>query len=297
MLRKIRHHWVELTATIILCSFVFYMCEGRLLVVPMMTRRLVEIGSIIIFIFALYIIFDKQELERERMYLITGALVILLLIFPFCVFDVMSGVTAENVRREITSMSIDYCAIIASAVSVLFVVITLVLQRKQLKESNKMTQQMIDNQVLEIIDKFLSSEMLEVRNTASELRDCLRYNTKTTTSQLVFAFERQIRDDYYKNTAWLKFKTTKAYEQYAAFTRLMRFFDMISHYELSSKTAVSIHFYYVWWRDFMIAVKDIFEKTWDSIPESQRHLSFKPNWIDTFRRLDDQLKKFGLKLE
>ncbi len=226
--------------------------------------------------------------------LIDGAwlAVILICIAPLCASDYFC-----YRDHHITKFIIDYCTIIASTISIIFVIYTLMLQRKQLNESNSLTRQIRDNDVLKIINEFLSPEIQIYRDRSSSLRDKLRFDKEATIAGLKFAFERQIRDDYYNNEEWRKFKSTTLYEEYAAFTRLMRFFDMISHAPLSETTAQSIHFYYVWWSSFLIEVTQIFNEVWEDIPPKKRHLSFKPNWVTTTDRLNRKLTMFNLPLQ
>lgn len=294
---RILRNWFELLVSIFFSIAVFVLFSSDALELPLLSERIIELGALAILAFTFYIVFSKKDVGRERLYIITASLLVLLTLLPLCVFDISSRVVGDIRSSELTSMAIDYCAIIASAISIIFVVITLVLQREQLNRSNDMNAQMIDNQVLSVIDKFLAPDMLVVRDRSSQLRDNLRFDRGKTVEGLVFAFERQIRDDYYKNRKWCEFKESEAYIQYAAFTRLMRFFDMISLYKLSDTTAKSVHFYYVWWRSFMIDVKDIFVEVWDSIPADERQLSFMPNWVYTIDRLDKQLRDHKLPLE
>ena len=204
-----------------------------------------------------------------------------------------------------TDFVIEYCAIFASAISIIFVVITLALQRKQLKDSNELTIQMRDNQVLEIINEFLSPELKDVRNKASELRDSLRTSVNPTVvnvtkDDLKYIFERQIKDDECNLAAdpkWISIQAKPIFAQYIASMRLIRFFDMISLYPLSKTTANAIHFYYVWWRSFLIEMTNIYNETLKSTNFKDRHLSFAPNWVHTTERLDEKLKSFELPLE
>ena len=294
---RILRNWFELLVSIFFSIAVFVLFSSDALELPLLSERIIELGALAILAFTFYIVFSKKDVGRERLYIITASLLVLLTLLPLCVFDISSRVVGDIRSSELTSMAIDYCAIIASAISIIFVVITLVLQREQLNRSNDMNAQMIDNQVLSVIDKFLAPDMLVVRDRSSQLRDNLRFDRGKTVEGLVFAFERQIRDDYYKNRKWSEFKESEAYIQYAAFTRLMRFFDMISLYKLSDTTAKSVHFYYVWWRSFMVDVKDLFVEVWESIPEDERQLSFMPNWVYTIDRLDKQLRDHKLPLE
>lgn len=298
--QKLISNWIELLMVIALVVVVFALFHHNIIHIPIFSKYIIELGAVILLLYTLYIIFSKTDIKNERIYIVTGFLTVLLVLLPICVLCITyerEPNAISSVGREMTSMAIDYCAIIASLISVIFVAITLVLQRKQLKRSNEMNAQMIDNQVLSVIDKFLAPDMLVVRDTASQLRDNMRFNKEATVKGLRFAFERQIRDDYYKNRDWCKFKESEAFAHYAAFTRLMRFFDMISLYQLSETTAKSVHFYYVWWRSFMVEVRDIFVEVWESVPEKDRHLSFMPNWVYTIKRLDDQLESHNLKLE
>lgn len=298
IVNKIKRNWFELLMAISFSVGVFILLPTDAVDIPLLSKRIIEVGAFALLAFTFYIVFSKNDVGRERLYIITGSLIILLTLLPLCVFDISSNDVADEIKSsELTSMAIDYCAIIASAISIIFVAITLVLQREQLNRSNDMNAQMIDNQVLSVIDKFLAPDMLVVRDKASQLRDNLRFDKDKTVEGLVFAFERQIRDDYYKNSEWGKFKESDSYMHYAAFTRLMRFFDMISLYKLSDTTAKSVHFYYVWWRSFMVDVKDLFVEVWESIPEDERQLSFMPNWVYTIDRLDKQLLDHKLPLE
>ena len=72
---------------------------------------------------------------------------------------------------------------------------------------------------------------------------------------------------------------------------------MISLYPLSKTTANAIHFYYVWWRSFLIEMTNIYNETLKSTNFKDRHLSFAPNWVHTTERLDEKLKSFELPLE
>ena len=254
------------------------------------------------FIIALYVECYNKDLPHDWLYWLSGCLILLLLLTPWCIFDIYNKGQAQC---SMTDFVIEYCAIFASAISIIFVVITLALQRKQLKDSNELTIQMRDNQVLEIINEFLSPELKDVRNKASELRDSLRTSVNptivnVTKNDLKYIFERQIKDDECNLAAdpkWISIQAKPIFAQYIAFMRLMRFFDMISLYPLSETTANAIHFYYVWWRRFLIEMTDIYEDTWTKINNNDRYLSFAPNWVQTTERLDEKLKSFKLPLE
>ncbi len=240
--------------------------------------------------------------KKDWLYLLSEGLILLLLLTPWCIFDIYNKGQAQC---TMTDFVIEYCAIFASAISIIFVVITLALQRKQLKDSNELTIQMRDNQVLEIINEFLSPELTNVRNKSSKLRDSLITSVNPTVVNLTkddlkYIFERQIKDDECNLAAdpkWISIQAKPIFAQYIAFMRLMRFFDMISLYPLSETTANAIHFYYVWWRSFLIEMTNIYKETWNKITVNDRHLSFAPNWVNTTERLDEKLKSFKLPLE
>lgn len=136
------------------------------------------------------------------------------------------------------------------------------------------------------------------RDKCSELWDNLKGGRPETVEGLRFAFERQIRDDACEaGEEWARFKSGEIYGQYASFIRLSRYFDMISFYTLDGQTSEALHFYYVWWRGFLIQVRDIFTGVWESVPPQERRLSFVPGWVGMPERLDRQFKTCGLPLE
>ncbi|MDE6446400.1 MAG: hypothetical protein K2L06_06015 [Alistipes sp.] len=282
--------WLGIVLILFICgafTYIYIMYESENQRIPYIAFLLMLLATIIYMFLA-----GKNNIPDQK--LIDGAwlAVIVLCIAPLCASDCFC-----YKDHHITKFIIDYCTIIASTISIIFVIYTLILQRKQLSESNSLTRQMRDNEVLKIIDEFLSPEIQIYRNRSSSLRDKLRFDKEATIAGLKFAFERQIRDDYYNSKEWKKFKKTPLYEEYAAFTRLMRFFDMISHAPLSETTAQSIHFYYVWWSSFLIEVTQIFNDVWEDVPSSKRYPSFKPNWVATTERLNAKLASFGLPLQ
>lgn len=176
--------------------------------------------------------------------------------------------------------------------------ITLYFQRKQLEDGKQLGIWTYNAQVLRLIDEFLSAQMQMHRDKCSELWDNLKGGRSETVEGLRFAFERQIRDDACEaGEEWARFKSGEIYGQYASFIRLSRYFDMISFYTLDSQTSEALHFYYVWWRGFLIQVRDIFTGVWESVPPQERRLSFVPGWVGMPERLDRQFKTCGLPLE
>ena len=201
------------------------------------------------------------------------------------------------VEGSVTKFAVEFFAVLFSGVSIIFVIETLYLQKKQLKDSNDIAARTYDAEVMRIIDEFFSPELADCRNTCGTLREKLIYDKETTVKNLKFAFERQILDDYNACQEWRDFKKTVAYKEYAAFTRLIRYFDLISFYHLSERTSQAVHFYYVWWRSFFYEVKEIFISVNNSIPANKRQLSFLPNWVFALERLDNELRKYNLPLK
>jgi len=279
--------WLGIVSIIIICGAFVYTSIKRETNIPYIAFLLMLVAGIIYISSA-----GKNDISDRKLIDIFWFIIIALGAAPLCAYAFFFFDT-----HHITKFIIDYCAVIASTISIIFVIYNLVLQRRQLNESNSLTRQMRDNDVLKIINEFLSPEMQIYRDRSSSLRDKLRFNKNSTIAGLKFAFERQIRDDYYNNKKWRMFKNTPLYQEYAAFTRLMRFFDMISHAPLSETTARSIHFYYVWWSSFITEVTQIFNEVWEDVPPSKRHLSFKPNWVATAERLECKLTSFGLPLQ
>ncbi len=222
-------------------------------------------------------------------------------IIPLVVFALLCCAVAFYTHygygeTSVTKFTVEVFAVFFSGLSIIYVVQTLRLQKKQLEDSNAIDQRSYDAEVMKIIDKFFSPELAECRGICGGLRDKLMYDKENTEQALRFAFERQIRDDYHSNKEWMRFKDTQEYKDYAAFTRFVRYFDLITNYDLSSRTAHAIHFYYVWWRSFIVEVKDIFVDVYASIPPNDRQLSFLPNWVEMTERMDTQLSKHNLPL-
>lgn len=224
--------------------------------------------------------------------------VILAVIYPWY-FYTFNGFQEES----ITKFLLEYIAVIFSGLSIIAVIYTLYLQRQQLTDqkqqlehSNVIASCMYDAEVLKLINEFLSKDMA-VCDLCNNLRDKMVYDKDKTIKDLQFAFLRQIKDDYNSNAEWRKFKDTEAYKEYAAFTRLARYFDMISHYKLSENTAQALHFYYIWWRSFIIDVRNVFIETYDNTKKEDRQLSFMPNWIHMTNSLDAEFLKNDCPLE
>lgn len=206
---------------------------------------------------------------------------------------------------------IGYIGIILSFISILFVVITIGVQIIQLRDQRRsmidvskssdrsfsIAQADYDAYVLQLIEKFLSPEMGNCRQRCWLLRQELLKSDGATYQKMSTIFSMQITDNWGTREEYEKLQQSHEFKDYAEFTKLIRFFDMMSHYRISKDTAYAVHFYYVWWRSFMVEMIECFTKTFYSIPAEDRQLSFMPGWNMMIERMDAQMSKFGLPIK
>lgn len=221
-------------------------------------------------------------------------------------------------RPSVPEFSIQYLGVFMSSVSLVTVTITLILQHQEMKiqrkqlellnfsnqESIKMSRDTYDSTVLNLVNILLSNDMASTRRTAETLREDLKCDqTERIRNELKQVFIKQITDNWGDQGEYELLMRTRIFLQFADFTKLSRYFDMISHYELSETTARAIHFYYVWWRSFFIEVKDIFNDAQQEVLLSSESginrsfLSFPPNWVTMIDRMDRHMNKYHLALK
>ncbi len=212
-----------------------------------------------------------------------------------------------NLQNAIESPSeiefwVDYTGVILSFASILFILATIIMQLYQLRlqknELNKnfeITKASYDSYVLKLIDKYLGKDMGDCRQTCWLLREEMKRDPNAI-KEIQNIFKMQIKDSWGTRTDYEKLQETSRFKDYAQFTKLVRYFDMLSHYKISAETAYAIHFYYVWWRSFFIEMIECFKNAADEIPEQEQHLHFLPDWCYLVNRLDKQMEKYKLPL-
>jgi hypothetical protein len=109
-----------------------------------------------------------------------------------------------------------------------------------------------------------------------------------------YNFDKDEWEEFIKNNSAL-------FDEYRTLIRFFRYFEVISFYELSKENIETLHFYYAWWRNFMIDVIKIYDKVWETIkdnPEVKSMPPFKPPWTnDLISNLDKKMKKYNLRVE
>lgn len=216
-------------------------------------------------------------------------------------------------ERDYTPASVEFwvgfSGVLLSFVSIVMVIVTLVFQLYQLKlqsksldqvsESNKENFQIAQSDynayVLKLVETFLSSDMAQCRQVCWNLREELKHN-ENKLREIQKLFVLQIKDNWGTREEYAQLQKTDLFVDYAQFTKLIRYFDMMSHYKITEETAFAIHFYYVWWRSFFIQMIDCFMEAFNNIDPSQRHMTFPPDWCSLINRMDKQMKKYGLAL-
>ncbi len=203
---------------------------------------------------------------------------------------------------------IGYSGIILTFLSIIFVIITLGvqihqvgIQRKSIKDvsdSNiknfEIAQSNYDAHVLKLIEYFLSPEMGCCRQRCWLLRQEAMKEGSRVYAEMSSIFKMQITDDWGSRDEYARLQQTELFKDYAEFTKLIRFFDMMSRYNISEQSAIAIHFYYAWWRSFFKSMTDCFKKTFQNIDSNERHLSFMPDWHDVVERMDLVMHKYNL---
>lgn len=206
---------------------------------------------------------------------------------------------------------IGYIGIILSFISIVFVVITIGVQILQLRDQRRsmmevsessnrsftIAQADYDAYVLRLIEKFLSPEMGTCRQRCWLLRQELLQAREKTIEKMSMLFNMQITDQWGTREEYENLQKTNEFKDYAEFTKLIRFFDMMSHYRISKDTAYAVHFYYSWWRSFMVEMISCFTHTYYSIPKKDRQLSFMPGWNKMIERMDAHMSKYQLPIE
>ena len=196
-----------------------------------------------------------------------------------------------------------FTGIILSFFSIFTVIITLILQLRELdlqkdslEDNYKISEDSYNAYVLNLIERFLGPEMNECRQTCWLLRQQLKTNPEDI-SKIYDLFVMQVRDEWGTREEYERLQKTDAFIDYARFTKLIRFFDMLSHYNITKETAYAIHFYYVWWRSFFIKMIECFKQAESSISIEERNIKTSPSWCDLIERMDAQMKKHNLSIE
>lgn len=203
---------------------------------------------------------------------------------------------------------IGYVGIILTFLSIVFVGVTLGIQiyqigiqRKSIKDvsdSNErsfmMAQSDYDAYVLKLIERFLSPEMGACRQRCWLLRQEFIDNHDEVYDEILRIFKMQITDDWGSREEYACLQQTEFFKDYAEFTKLIRFFDMMSRYDIHEQPAMAIHFYYGWWRSFFVEMIECFKVAFDAVEPHKRHLSFMPDWHDMIERMDAKMIKYNL---
>ena len=245
-------------------------------------------------IFTVISIINKiYTLQDQHMIDATWLIVLCIVIVPWCVLDTNKTIDAPPMK-----FILNYCAIIASAISIIFVCHTLSLQRRQLDESLALTKQMRDNEVLKHINEFVSPSMGELKEHCSQLKYRLMRKDEHDLAKkhLQYAIERSIYDDCAVDSNWDAFRESEEYKQYASAIVMIRFFNSISHEALSENTAHAVHFYYTAWRNFIYEITKIYNETWEKTDSTRRMLPFKADYAGACERLDSVMEKYNLPL-
>ena len=198
---------------------------------------------------------------------------------------------------------LSFTGIILSFFSIFTVIITLILQLRELdlqkdslEDNYKISEDSYNAYVLKIIEKFLGPEMGECRKTCWLLRQQLKTNPNAL-DKMKELFVMQVRDDWGTREEYEKLQKTSDFIDYASFTKLIRFFDMLSHYNITKETAYAIHFYYVWWRSFFVQMIKCYKQAELSVPVEERNIKISPSWCNLIERMDEQMTKQNLSLE
>lgn len=223
----------------------------------------------------------------------TWIVVLTITLVPWGIFDICE----HRFDTALLKFIVDYCAVLASTFSIIFVCYTLKLQRQQLQDSNRLTEQMRDKEILQLIDTFLSPEMTAYKEKCTALKEKLHLHRTHTTDMLLYAFERSICDDCHADPYWSGFRASTGYAEYTAFIRLARFFNLISQAPLSKTTAHAVHYYYIWWRPFLLQVGTIYQQAWARTEPSRRYISVQAGWIEACDRLDKIMKRYNWPVE
>ena len=230
---------------------------------------------------------------------------------PWCTACESKIFTISN-QENVTPVEfwIGFSGVLLSFISIVMVIMTLVSQLYQLKlqkvsldqvaESNNENFQIAQSDynayVLQLVEKFLGPEMTTCREVCWLLREDLKHD-KSKLDEIKKLFVMQISDDWGTREEYAALQKTQVFVDYANFTKLIRFFDMMSHYKITEETAYAIHFYYVWWRSFFVEMINCFNQAFLDTEESKRHMSFPPDWCSLITRMDSQMNKLGLSIE
>lgn len=205
---------------------------------------------------------------------------------------------------------VGFSGVMLSFVSIVMVILTVLFQLHQLKLQNKSLDQVAESNkenfhiaqsdynayVLKLVETFLSTEMDTCRQVCWLLREELKHD-EGKLGEIKKLFIMQIRDDWGTREEYALLQKTDLFNDYAQFTKLIRYFDMMSHYKITKETAYAIHFYYVWWRSFFVQMIDCFMDAFDNLDPSERHMTFPPDWCSLVSRMDAQMINYDLSLE
>ncbi len=245
---------------------------------------------------------------------------VLLLIVAVCAYVIYkpwnTAVESElfSVETHSTPPSVEFwvgfSGVMLSFMSIVMVIVTVIFQLHQLKLQNKSLDQVAESNnenfqiaqsdynayVLKLVETYLGAEMAPCRQVCWLLREDLKHD-KSKLNEIQKLFIMQIKDDWGTREEYAQLQQTDLFKDYAQFTKLIRYFDMMSHYKITEETAYAIHFYYVWWRSFFIQMIDCFMTAFEKTTPSERHMTFPPDWCSLVKRMDAQMKKYDLSLE
>lgn len=196
--------------------------------------------------------------------------------------------------------------VIASALSLAVIAASLLFQQRQLllqhKQLNSVVQShretiaihrcMYDQRVLSAIEEFFNKDLQGVRDACARARLKWKSDRSGTSAAFKKLFVMQITDEWGTIEEHEQHRSEHLFEEYAAITRLGRFFDMISHYDISPTCASALSFYYIWWRGFLKEVAATCVAAFEEVDPARRHLPDPPNWVFAFDRLDEKVLRY-----
>lgn len=234
----------------------------------------------------------------------TKILIIAFLFFALAILALIPIVLGYKfgLKPTITEFWLQYLAIFLSGTSFIAVIFTLWIQYREIKiQQNQITknfdfaQQEYDSQLLNKIDVFMGESMKDCRNRCWVLRAHLKTD-KNAKKELFDLFTNSIKNNWGNRKKADSTFSSERFKDYSAFIKLIRYFDVLSHYTYTPITIHAIHYYYIFYRSFFKEVTDIYLNAYSEIEDNRRITETKHGWSDLTERMDKIVLSYNMPL-
>ncbi len=221
---------------------------------------------------------------------------IVLAIAPICfILYVYIAKTAQLDHKDLCNITISHSGTIVLEISTIVIALTLLIQQAQLKILSETHQQNYNKQILdEIRYFFMSPEMEAVRSRCWNVGSSLQKNVQNSTllKDLKALFSKQFLNEWGSSEEYSILQQQDIFKDYAAITKLLRWFDMISFYEFDEQTSLAVSYYYFWWKEPLSIIINLASSVIHDIPANRDIPIIAPTYLSSIQRLDAKLAKY-----